>query len=224
MTGRSHFLFHRRRFGSVRPARGLGDPPGLVEPLEPRVAVGLQDVAEPGQVFGRVDRLAVRCVAHPHRGRRRSARGPVVAHVGPQPSGLGRGWRPGTPPALAIEIDFSLPSERVIRALRQLILWRGKPGAIRCDNVPEYVSQAMLDWAQSAGIRIEFIQPGRLQQNACIERFNRTVRYEWLGQYHWSTLDDVQDHATQWMWTYNHDRPNMALGGITPKQRLAMAA
>jgi putative transposase len=30
--------------------------------------------------------------------------------------------------------------------------------------------------------------------------------------------------ATQWMWTYNHDRPNMALGGITPKQRLAMAA
>ena len=126
--------------------------------------------------------------------------------------------------ALAIEIDFSLPSERVIRALRQLILWRGKPGAIRCDNGPEYVSQAMLDWAQSAGIRIEFIQPGRPQQNACIERFNRTVRYEWLGQYHWSTLDDVQDHATQWMWTYNHDRPNMALGGITPKQRLAMAA
>jgi putative transposase len=26
------------------------------------------------------------------------------------------------------------------------------------------------------------------------------------------------------MWKYNHDRPNMALGGITPKQRLAMAA
>ncbi|TYK68203.1 transposase, partial [Comamonas sp. Z1] len=27
-----------------------------------------------------------------------------------------------------------------------------------------------------------------------------------------------------WMWTYNHERPNMALGGFTPKQRLAMAA
>jgi len=26
------------------------------------------------------------------------------------------------------------------------------------------------------------------------------------------------------MWSYNHDRPNMALGGFTPKQRLAMAA
>ena len=38
--------------------------------------------------------------------------------------------------ALAIEIDFSLPSERVIRALRNLIFWRGKPAAIRCDNGP----------------------------------------------------------------------------------------
>ncbi len=126
--------------------------------------------------------------------------------------------------ALAIEIDFSLPAERVIRALRQLILWRGKPSAIRCDNGPEYVSQAMLDWAEGAKIRIEFIQPGKPQQNAYIERFNRTVHYEWLAQYHWSSLDEVQDHATQWMWTYNHERPNMALGGITPKQRLAMAA
>ena len=95
----------------------------------------------------------------------------------------------------------------MIRALRQLILWRGKPAAIRCDNGPEYVSQAMLDWADEAGIRIEFIQPGKPQQNAYIERFNRTVRYEWLGQYHWSSLEEVQDHATQWMWTYNHDDP-----------------
>jgi putative transposase len=35
---------------------------------------------------------------------------------------------------------------------------------------------------------------------------------------------EVRDYATQWMWRYNHERPNMALGGITPKQRLAMAA
>lgn len=126
--------------------------------------------------------------------------------------------------ALAIEIDFSLPSQRVIRALRQLILWRGKPSTIRCDNGPEYVSQTMLDRAASAEIRIEFIQPGKPQQNAYIERFNRTVRYEWLGQYHWASLEEVQDHATRWMWADNHERPNMALGGITPKQRLAMAA
>ena len=61
-------------------------------------------------------------------------------------------------------------------------------------------------------------------QGSYVERFNRTVRYEWLSQYYWYDLAEVQDFATKWMWSYNHDRPNMALGGFTPKQRLAMAA
>jgi transposase InsO family protein len=74
------------------------------------------------------------------------------------------------------------------------------------------------------GIRLEHIQPGNPQQNAYVERFNRTVRYEWLSQHDWKDLAQVQDFATQWKWSYNHDRPNMALGGFTPKKRLAMAA
>jgi putative transposase len=45
-----------------------------------------------------------------------------------------------------------------------------------------------------------------------------------LSQYYWSSIEEVQDFATQWMWSYNNDRPNMALGGFTPKQHLAMAA
>jgi hypothetical protein len=24
----------------------------------------------------------------------------------------------------------------------------------------------------------------------------------------------------EWLWTYNNERPNMAIGGITPKQKL----
>jgi len=38
---------------------------------------------------------------------------------------------------LSIEADFSLPSDRVIRTLNQLIEWRGKPERLRCDNGPE---------------------------------------------------------------------------------------
>jgi len=126
--------------------------------------------------------------------------------------------------SLGIEIDFSLPSERVIRALEQIIEWRGKPLAIRCDNGPENISGVIQAWAQQAGITLQYIQPGKPQQNAYIERFNRTVRYEWLSQYYWNDLDEVRDFATKWVWHYNHERPNMALGGFTPKQRLAMAA
>lgn len=102
--------------------------------------------------------------------------------------------------------------------------WRGRPKVIRCDNGPEYISATLLNWASIRGIHIEHIQPGKPQQNAYVERFNTTVRYEWLPRYHWGDLDEVREYATQWMWRYNHERPNMALGGITPKQRLAMAA
>jgi putative transposase len=125
---------------------------------------------------------------------------------------------------LGIEADFSLPAERVIRVLDQLIEWRGKPQALRCDNGPEYVSAALTTWAEQRGIRLEYIQPGKPQQNAYIERYNRTVRYDWLGQYLFASIAEVQEFATRWLWIYNHQRPNMALGGITPKQKLALAA
>lgn len=46
--------------------------------------------------------------------------------------------------ALGIEVDFSPQSHRVIRALRQIVAWRGKPQAIRCDNGPEYISATLL--------------------------------------------------------------------------------
>ncbi|MEA9393618.1 IS3 family transposase, partial [Acerihabitans sp. TG2] len=108
--------------------------------------------------------------------------------------------------ALAIEADLSLPACRVVRVLEQLIEWRGKPATIRCDNGPEYTSQALISWANERDITLKFIQPGKPQQNAYIERYNRTVRYDWLGQYLFSTLDELQQYATEWQWFYNHER------------------
>lgn len=125
---------------------------------------------------------------------------------------------------LGIEVDLSLPSARVIRALEQIIEWRGAPLVIRCDNGPEYISGEILAWAERLGIRIEHIQPGKPQQNAYVERYNRTVRYDWLGQHLFDSIQQAQDSATRWLWTYNNERPNMAIGGITPAQKLAMAA
>jgi len=125
---------------------------------------------------------------------------------------------------LAIEIDLSLPAARVARVLNQIIEWRGKPKQIRCDNGPEYISSLLASWAENHEIELVFIQPGNPQQNAYVERYNRTVRYDWLNQYLFSSIEEVQEYATRWLWTYNNERPNMALGGITPKQKLALAA
>jgi putative transposase len=125
---------------------------------------------------------------------------------------------------LCIEVDFSLPAERVVRSLNQIIEWRGQPRAIRVDNGPEYVSGTLMAWAEKRGVRLEYIQPGKPQQNAYIERYNRTVRGEWLGQYIFETIEEAQKQATEWLWTYNNERPNMGIGGITPAMKLKTAA
>lgn len=125
---------------------------------------------------------------------------------------------------LCIEVDFSLPAERVVRSLNQIIEWRGKPKTIRIDNGPEYVSGKLMEWAEKQGVLLAYIQPGKPQQNAYIERYNRTVRGEWLSQYIFETIEEAQNQATEWLWTYNNERPNMGIGGITPAMKLKTAA
>ncbi|NDL65469.1 transposase [Enterobacteriales bacterium SAP-6] len=82
----------------------------------------------------------------------------------------------------------------------------------------------MQKWTIKHRITLLYIQPGKPQQNVYIERFNRTVRYDWLNQYVFSYITEVQDYATRWLWIYNHERPHMELGGITPMQKLALRA
>jgi putative transposase len=62
---------------------------------------------------------------------------------------------------LTIEADFSLTSERVIRALEHVIEWRGKPAQLRCDNGLEYNSAALATWASKHDIELKHIQPGK---------------------------------------------------------------
>ena len=99
----------------------------------------------------------------------------------------------------------------------------GKPGRLRCDNGPKFISQELEQWADRHGIQLEFIQPGNPQQNAYVERYNRTVRYNWLSQYQFESIQEVQDYATRWLWFYNNERPNKANGGLPPKHMLAAA-
>jgi putative transposase len=113
---------------------------------------------------------------------------------------------------LIIDAYISLPAERVIRSLEQIIEWKGKPKAIRCDNGPEYISRKLADWAERNEITLLFIQPSNPQQNAYIKRSNRTVRYDWLSHYIYADIEEWQDRATSWLWTYNNERPNMGIG------------
>ena len=120
--------------------------------------------------------------------------------------------------ALHIEIDTTITSGRLVRVFEQLREQRGLPQVLRSDNGPEFLGDAFTSWAKSAGMAIQYIQPGKPNQNAYIERFNRTYREELLDQYLFSSLDDVREATWWWRREYNEERPHDALGDCTPSE------
>jgi putative transposase len=122
---------------------------------------------------------------------------------------------------LAIEVDTSLPAQRVTRVLDQIAAWRGYPQRVRVDNGPEFTSNPFHVWAQLHEVALDFIQPGRPAQNAYIERFNRTYRTEVLDFYVFTSLQEVSQITENWMRSYNQQRPHDALGGLPPTHFLA---
>ena len=63
---------------------------------------------------------------------------------------------------------------------------------------------------------IDYIEPGKPNQNAYIERFNRSYRTEVLSVYLFSSLDEVREITWRWMLEYNEERGHDALGKMTP--------
>ncbi len=125
---------------------------------------------------------------------------------------------------LWIEIDTSLPAERVIRTLDMIASWRGYPRQIRLDNGPELISQKMTQWAEVHGVELAFIQPGKPTQNAYIERFNRTYREDVLDAYLFTSLQETRKITEAWIEEYNAMRPHQALGNLSPYQFAAHEA
>jgi putative transposase len=119
---------------------------------------------------------------------------------------------------LQICIDTSINAERVKRELTQLFAYRGKPAAIRMDNGPELAAIAL--WLQEQGIDPLYIQPGKPNQNAYIERFNRTFREDVLSQYLFTSLSQVRLFTSRFIREYNNIRPHDNLKGLTPRSFL----
>ena len=130
----------------------------------------------------------------------------------------------GVREALDIVIDTSLPASRVVRVLEQLKATRGLPKMIRVDNGPEMIAQVFVDWCEENNIKIAYIEPGKPNQNAYIERFNRSFRNEVLDPNLFNRLDEVRELSWAWMLSYNEERPHESLGNIPPNEFIKQLA
>ena len=124
-----------------------------------------------------------------------------------------------TKEAPVIEVDRSLSSPRVTRALEEAIESRGaRPESIRVDNGPEFTSRCFLTWAEQRGIRLVHIQPGKPTQNSFIESFNGRFRDECLNANWFENLTDARRKIEAWRVDYNETRPHSSLAYRTPAE------
>jgi putative transposase len=122
----------------------------------------------------------------------------------------------GNREGLEIAVGPSLPSRRVVRVLSDLVAVHGRPTAVRSDNGPEVTAQPVVDWCAEHGIACHYIQPGKPDQNAYIERFNRTYRTEVLNAHLFESIAELQALTRQWLRVYNQERPHDSLGRVPP--------
>lgn len=117
---------------------------------------------------------------------------------------------------LAIHVDTSIGGAAVADLLASLIAQRGQPAIITTDNGPEFICRALHRWAQTTGVTLNHIQPGKPTQNAFIESFNGTFRDDCLNQHWFSSLAEARLLIEHWRNQYNHLRPHSSIGRIPP--------
>lgn len=123
-----------------------------------------------------------------------------------------------TKECLAIEVDTSLPGQRVVNVLQRLADSRGLPRSVTIDNGPEFAGKALNEWAFRQGLRLRFIQPGKPRQNAYVESFNGKFRDECLNEHWFLSMRHARAVIEDWRQEYNSERPHSSLGYLTPNQ------
>lgn len=123
----------------------------------------------------------------------------------------------GNREALAIEASTSIPSVRVVRVLEELVATYGKPEALRMDNGPEFTAEVLRDWCRKHAVDPRHIQRGKPDQNAYVERFNRSYREEVLDAYLFASIEEVRGLTEEWIDDDNGERPHDSLNGLPPQ-------
>ena len=119
--------------------------------------------------------------------------------------------------------DRSQTGEKVAEQLDRLITLRGAPESITSDNGSEFTGKALDLWAHQAGVKLNFIRPGKPVENGYIESFNGRLRDECLNVEVFLDLADARSKLDKWRGDYNQHRPHSALADRTPNEFASVA-
>jgi putative transposase len=114
--------------------------------------------------------------------------------------------------------DHAQSGEKVVEQMKRIAESRGLPESITTDNGSEFGGKAMEAWAYQAGVKLDFIRPGKPVQNGFIESFNGRLRDECLNGELFFDLADARKKLSAWRQDFNEQRPHGSLADRTPEE------
>lgn len=120
---------------------------------------------------------------------------------------------------LSYRISNSLSVASCIDAVEDAVSKYGKPEIINSDQGSQYTSDLWVKQLKDLDIKISMTGKGRCNDNAYIERFWRTVKYEWLKLRFVPTVAKLKMELQKFIQWYNRERPHQALNYMTPDEK-----
>lgn len=117
-------------------------------------------------------------------------------------------------------VERSITGERLVSELSKVVAARAMPTALRLDNGPEMISDALRKFC-SDRIGLAYIPPGTPWNNGHIESFNNRLRRECLNRNHWNTLLEARVVIGDFKTEHNQRHRHSALGYRTPAEYAA---
>jgi putative transposase len=105
-----------------------------------------------------------------------------------------------------------------VAALPHVTKPSGYPHMITVDNVTEFASKGLDTWVYEHGVKLDFIRPGTLVEDALSESFNGRFRDKCLNAQVFMSCHDARRKIEAWRIDYSEHRPHSSLGDLTPQE------
>lgn len=113
----------------------------------------------------------------------------------------------------------SLKSEHSIAVVFRAIYLHSKPQIINTDQGSQYVCGLWIRFLEREQVQISMNDPGRPTQNIYIERFWKTIKYDFIFRHRFSSIEELERKIGWFVEYYNYERTHKGIQDATPTMR-----
>jgi putative transposase len=119
---------------------------------------------------------------------------------------------------LAYRCSNTLSADFCVAALEEAFNEHGTPEIFNSDQGSQFTSDAFIAALETRGVAISMDSRGRAFDNIFIERFWRSLKYEWLYLHSFDDVFSMKASLAEYIDVYNKRRPHEALDYQTPDE------